>query len=406
MGFFDFLKSKVGLTLSFNNNTARDIQNSPDSFADSSSISSDERPFYQPDNYYTYYSYPGTSSAVRVITFEERKQSTYPSKRGLYVAEIMLLEYCSQGKYPKPQGGYPGLWWFKYGIRDVGHALESLKNRGFIQWAPKSGNLNGMKVDELKQILAAACLPTNGKKADLISRIIENIPEDKLVIPNYVPKYELTDQGKTELEENGYVPYMHRHKHLTTEDGRFGATFTVWDINKLFPDGNAVNWRKVVGDIEKKRFGVDMANAVPDETPKKTYKKAEYLAQRDELRSFIASKKDEINRGIKTAGDGFEEESQGLSLKATGRDKEAIVKFYISIGKRFDAPALYREAAVLLRKYGMYEEELSVINAGLLNIPKSNRHRDELFERKKKVQEIINKESSLRKENKDGKVSH
>ena len=102
--------------------------------------------------------------------------------------------------------------------------------------------------------------------------------------------------------------------------------------------------------------------------------------------------KSEIARGIKTGGDGFEEESQGLDLKATGRDKEALVKFYIAIGKRFDAPALYREAAKLLRKYGMYEEELSVINAGLLNIPKNNSHRDELFERKKKVQELIKKE--------------
>lgn len=80
-----------------------------------------------------------------------------------------------------------------------------------------------------------------------------------------------------------------------------------------------------------------------------------------------------------------------MDLKSTGRDKEALVKFYISIGKRFDASALYRETAKLLRKYGMYEEELSIINAGLLNIPKTNGHRDELFERKKKVQDLIRK---------------
>lgn len=305
----------------------------------------------------------------------------------------MLLEYCSYGKYPKPNGGYPGLWWFKYGIRDVGHALESLKDRGFIHWAPKTGNLGGMKVEELKQILLNEGIPTNGKKENLINRIVDSIPEERLVIPNYIPKYELTELGKLELEENGYVPYMHKHKHLTTEDGRFGETFTVWDINKLFPDGNAKNWRKVVGDIEKKRFGVDMANSMPQENKKKTDKKFNCIEQRDEVRAFLESKKSEIASGIKTAGDGFDEESQGLDLKATGRDKEALVKFYISIGKQFDAPALYREAAILLRKYGMYEEELSVINAGLLNVPKSNRHRDELLERKKKVQELLKKEA-------------
>ena len=196
--------------------------------------------------------------------------------------------------------------------------------------------------------------------------------------------------GKAELDDNGYVPYMHRHNHLTTEDNRFGETFTVWDINKLFPDGNATNWRRVVGDIEKKRFGVDMANAIPVEKTREVSKKTDYVAQRDEVREYLESMKNEIAKGIKTAGDGFAEESQGLDLKSTGRDKEALVKFYISIGKRFDAPALYREMAKLLRKYGMYEE-LSVIKAGLLNIPKNNSHRDELFERKKKVQELIKK---------------
>lgn len=295
------------------------------------------------------------------------------------------------GEIPKTKSGYPGLWWFKYGIRDVGHALESLKARGFLQWAPKVKSLGTLKVDELKQLLINEGLSTAGKKADLVSRIAAEIPDERLVIPDYEPKYELTDLGKAELDDNGYVPYMHRHNHLTTEDNRFGETFTVWDINKLFPDGNATNWRRVVGDIEKKRFGVDMANAIPVEKTREVSKKTDYVAQRDEVREYLESMKNEIAKGIKTAGDGFAEESQGLDLKSTGRDKEALVKFYISIGKRFDAPALYREMAKLLRKYGMYEEELSVIKAGLLNIPKNNSHRDELFERKKKVQELIKK---------------
>lgn len=396
MGLFDIFKTKK--TIGVSNGTSHAVSNSKDSFADSSSISPDERPYYQPDDYYTFYSYPGTEMATRVITFEERKKTSFPSARGLYVAEIMLLEYCSQGKYPKPKGGYPGLWWFKYGIRDVGHALESLQDRGFLQWASKAKSLGTLKVDELKQLLVNEGLSTAGKKADLVSRIAMEIPDDRLVIPGYEPKYELTDIGKAELEDNGYVPYMHRHNHLTTEDNRFGETFTVWDINKLFPDGNATNWRRVVGDIEKKRFGVDMANAAPVEKTKNGSGKENYIAQRDEVRKHLESMKSEIARGIKTGGDGFEEESQGLDLKSTGRDKEALVEFYIAIGKRFDAPALYREAAKLLRKYGMYEEELSVINAGLLNIPKNNSHRDELFERKKKVQELIKKEKEAYQE--------
>ncbi|WP_022754710.1 SAP domain-containing protein [Butyrivibrio fibrisolvens] len=392
MGLFDLFKIKVSDGMMTSQKTGI-VRNSPDSFVDSGSISQDEKKYYKPDNYYTYYSYPGTNMAVKVITFDERKRLSYPSARGLYVAEIMLLEYCNQGKYPKPEGGYPGFWWFKYGIRDVGHALESLKDRGFVQWAPKVGSLSGLKVEELKQILTKAGLSTTGKKAELIDRIQKEIPDERIIIPEYIPKYELTDLGKVELYENGYVPYMHKHSHLTTEDGRFGQTFTVWDINKLFPNGDAKNWRKVVGEIEKTRFGVDMANAVQDSKTKSTHNKTDVLQQRDEIKKYIELKKDEIARSIKLPGNGFDEESQGMDLKAIGKDKEALVKFYVAIGKKFDAPALYRETAILLHKYGLYEEELSVINLGLVNVPQSNRHREELFERKKKAQEQIKKKT-------------
>ena len=388
MGLFELLKGKSKIN-SDTNSTVK-ARNSPDSYIDSSTVSADERPFYQEDSYYTYYSYPGTDMAVRVIPFDERKKTTYPSARGLYVAEIMLLEYCRNGKYPKPSSGYPGFWWFKYGIRDIGHALESLEKRGFIQWASKIESLGELKIDVLKQILINSCLPATGKKADLIDRIKNEITEEQLIIPDYIPKYRLTEIGKKELEENGYVPYMHNHNHLTTEDSRFGKTFTVWDINKQFPDGNAKNWRKVVGRIEKERFGVNMADAVPKEVSPSS-SKMDIYKQRDEMRQYLAEKKKEINKGIKTKGDGFAEESQGLDYKRIGKDKEALVQFFISIGKGFDAPALYREAAVLLRKYRMYEEELAVIEAGIKNVPHNSR--EQLMERKEKVKKLLNTNS-------------
>ncbi len=96
------------------------------------SIPESEKKFYQPDSYYTDVVAEGTAFERRVITFEERKKTAIPSKRGLYPAEILLLEYCSKGTYPGPQNGYPGFWWFAYGIRDVGAALKSLEDRGYL----------------------------------------------------------------------------------------------------------------------------------------------------------------------------------------------------------------------------------------------------------------------------------
>lgn len=83
--------------------------------------------------------------------------------------------------------------------------MESLEKRGFIQWRPKAVDLKELKVDELKNMLLEAELPANGKKAELIERIVLNIPENSIDIPEYIPKYELTEKGKVELEENGYV---------------------------------------------------------------------------------------------------------------------------------------------------------------------------------------------------------
>lgn len=387
MGIFDFLSS-FGKT---NSGKSR-----PNQYADSSTIADDEKAFYQPDEYYTLYSYPGTYMQKKVITFEERKKTTFPSTNGLYVAEIMLLEYCSYRKYPKPKSGYPGFWWFEYGIRDVGSALKGLENRGFIRFEPMYNALSALKVSDLKTILSEAGISAVGKKEDLIVKIKESIPSEQWPIHDYCPKYELTELGADELSKNGYVPYMHKHPHKTTEDDRFGDTFCVWNINKLFAGGDASQWRQIVGQIEKQRFGVDMANAIVDDTTTgpgsaKT-KKEVYLAQRDDIRKFLQSKSQFIDAQIKKRGDGFEEESAGLDLLKIGKDKEALVQFYISIGKKFDAPALYRECSKMLHKYGLYEEELVVINAGLKNTAKGTKHWEYLSEKKQKVKDHIQKE--------------
>lgn len=111
-----------------------------------------------------------------------------PSKNGLYVPEILLLHFCS--KYPNPKNGYPGYWWYKYGIRNVGKVLESLRQRGFI------------------------------------------------VIDEDTEKYVLTDKGRLELQDNAYVPYMHSHDKYTS--------FTIWDMNKIINDDNRYDYKAII----------------------------------------------------------------------------------------------------------------------------------------------------------------
>ncbi len=363
-------------------------------FADSSTISVDEREFYQPDEYYTLESYAGTPMAERVITFEERKKNIFPSANGLYIGEIMLLEYCNSGNYPKPANGYPGFWWFKYGIRDIGHTLESLENRGFIRWATKFELLNSLKVNELKNIASTLNLKVNQNKANLISDIKKNVTEEELPNIYFSKKYALTELGQKELKENEYVVYMHKSKYKTRDDAPENLSFTVWDVNRLLVDNDISNWRTIVADLEQKRIGVRMADKVnkKDEISQDKTKN-EILYTKEEILSYIYSIIPEVKEASKKKGDGYNEEIEGLSYKGKD-DKKALYYFYISIEKKFDAPALYKETAKILRKYKLYEEELKIVESGLRNI-NPNSSRTELLERKNKIKNLITKNNCI-----------
>lgn len=207
---------------------------------------------YQPEECYTDVVAEGTAFEKRVISFEERKETAIPSDSGLYPAEILLLEYCSKGDYPDPKNGYPGFWWFEYGIRDVDAALKNLEKRGHIAFASAKESVNSLTVSKLKELLKEHGESTTGKKAELIARVSDTISEETLLLAGVQPKYRLTETGEQELRENAYVPYMHQAPNKTTEDTRFGSTFNVWSINKLLGSGDKSNWKKIVDEQECK----------------------------------------------------------------------------------------------------------------------------------------------------------
>lgn len=236
MGFFDFFKKK-----------GRD-KSHPKAEALKETVLGEEKNFYQADSYYTDVVAEGTAFEHRVISFEDRKKTAIPSARGLYPAEILLLEYCSKGTYPRPKNGYPGFWWFAYGIRDVGAVLKNLEERGYIVLTSPKDSLRAFTVQELKGLLIAKGQPTTGKKAELIVRVAGVVSEEELLEAGVQRKYALTDIGQQELTDNAYVPYMHSVHNKTIEDAGSGMTFNVWSINKLLGSGDKSNWKAVVED--------------------------------------------------------------------------------------------------------------------------------------------------------------
>lgn len=183
MGLFDKLKEKM-------QNSEQRTNHKNLKYADSSSIPENERCYYEKDEYYELKPFEGTPFEYSVISFDERKKTSFPSKRGLYVPEILMLSFCSD--YPCTNNKYPGYWWFKYGVRNVGALIKSLETRGFISINVETG------------------------------------------------KYELTDLGNSEQNDNEYVAYTHRNSDLTT--------FTPWELNQMINNDPMSDWKKIFAE--------------------------------------------------------------------------------------------------------------------------------------------------------------
>lgn len=356
MGIFDLFKKKDKMTPITHTKPVKET------------VPEAEKKFYQPDTYYTDVVAEGTAFERKVITFEDRKKTAIPSQRGLYPAEILLLEYCSKGTYPGPKNGYPGFWWFAYGIRDVGAALKTLEERGYIAFASAKDSVKGFTVQQLKDLLAAKGCSTTGKKADLVARVAENVPEAELLAAGIQPKYVLTEIGQQELSENAYVPYMHSVHNKTIEDDRFGMMFNVWSINKLLGSGDKSNWRAVVEEQERKmnKETVDrndafmkdlkkidpdgyMALRTQDQQIAAVQKARDKYSEDKDLDSYIAFwEMVWANGGLKFEGAGWHFELPDLYIKAKRYD-DALA--FVTKLKRTKPTYAYK-ADVYIKKIG------------------------------------------------------
>ena len=211
-------------------------------------IPESEKQFYQPDDYYT----DTDISGNKVIPFEQRK-SGWKSKNGLYPAEILLLYYCSTGQYPRPEKGYPAFWWFEYGIRNVSYVLETLENRGFVEYGSLSDSVKALTTAQLKQLLKDVSESTTGKKADLVERVKSAVPNDALKAIGLEPKYHLTQIGKIELSENSYVVNIHGSSDKTTSDSRYGLTYNLDAVASEIASNPELSWEKAASTRKQKR---------------------------------------------------------------------------------------------------------------------------------------------------------
>ena len=142
-----------------------------------------------------------------------------PTKNGLYPHEILMLSYADT--YKTVKNIFQNFWLYEYGVKNPQAILDSLLEREFIAIGDLYSVIAKLKVVELKEELAELDLKTTGKKAELVERLFEN--GDKQVLEGKYPEryYQLTEKGKTELKDNDYILYLHRHKYMS-----------IWEMNK------------------------------------------------------------------------------------------------------------------------------------------------------------------------------
>lgn len=139
----------------------------------------------------------------------ERKQMVRLPEN-LLPGDIILLWRVFLGTF-NTKSIYPQYFEYKYGINGE-ESLENSINLGYVKKLNATESLDALNINIYKRILEKYDLKKSGKKQDLINRIIENIPEEKLDLEFDLRKYEITLAGKQLVEKYDNIIQKHGPK--------------------------------------------------------------------------------------------------------------------------------------------------------------------------------------------------
>lgn len=143
------------------------------------------------------------------IPVSKRIEGTDPQCNGLYPHEILMLSYAP--KYSVGEKSFQGFWWNSYGVKNPESVLESLRSRGFLAIGNVETTINNLKGTEIKELLKSHNLKSSGAKAELINRVIAEIPTSELEKLYPTRYYVLTDIGQEIVKKEPCVLYIHQN---------------------------------------------------------------------------------------------------------------------------------------------------------------------------------------------------
>lgn len=122
--------------------------------------------------------------------------------RDLTPKEVSFLKYVD-GKEPEAIAGY----WTHEEALDIGKELRIFFANGYAEYTtdPKS-----LRVSDIKELLSAKGIPTSGKKADLIVRLLESYSAEEISALGLPRVIKLTEKGRN-IADKTPLSLMHDH---------------------------------------------------------------------------------------------------------------------------------------------------------------------------------------------------
>lgn len=157
--------------------------------------------------------------------------------------------------------------------RNVGVALERLLDDGYLRRGGIEKSISLKLVPELKAILSERELKVSGKKAELVQRILDNIPIDELKPIFSVGVYEITEKGKN--AQQPYAAIFESQKHRLDI-----SKYRLIQAKEKHPTDST---EKILLTALKDDLDSALQNGQKDEYQRTAFATAGYLEEQNEL---------------------------------------------------------------------------------------------------------------------------
>ena len=174
-----------------------------------------------------------TAPAPAVSPVSNSSKKGMADVNGLYPTELLMLFIAE--KFYVNGDKFPAYLRNNYQIGYPKEVLVHLYNGGFIRKPDVSESLLKLKVSELQDIATKYGVEVSGKKANMVSILVDKV--DDKVLRAFVPdsKWILTDKGKEAIKKNAYIDENGKEV-IPTEPNSYKFEAFIFDSFELFDD--------------------------------------------------------------------------------------------------------------------------------------------------------------------------